>query len=171
MTMSNKLFLITALMVGMNTFTYDAVGLKNETTNILNFAQTLEQQPTTAVNSKVAQWLQKGLANENYTTRFSNETIIEIARILNNNPTTEAKIIALLTILADKEAAALENAKKNEDKSFVVECMMGACTAVIIYAILCTDMPRILLRIAKHDDIIEYHQLGEWTLIRRFKAF
>src|SRR5258708_22290812 len=114
MTISKKLFLIATIAIGIpfNTFTYDAVGLKNEVATASNFVQTLEQQPT-AENRKVAKWLKKGLANKNYSSSFSNETVIEIARIVNSNATPQEKVTNLLTVIATEKAAALKDSKKD----------------------------------------------------------
>ena len=155
---------MTALAVGMNTVTYDAVGLKKEATKGLNFAQTLEQQPTTATNTKVAQWLKKGLSNENYSKRFNNVTVIEIARIIDNNSTTEATVTALLMVLLDKKTSTLKNTEENEDNglAFTAGFLLGAS------AILCAYYWSNLVRMLQHGDIIEYYQVGDWTFTKRF---
>jgi len=165
MTISNKLVLIATLAVSINTCAYDAVGLKSEATKGLNFAQTLAQQPTTAINAKVAQWLQKGLANQDYSSRFNNETVIEIARIVENNPTTEAKVTQLLAVLADEEAAAAKEAKKavkrerkwaqSRDKGAFIQGAM-TCTLAMMAAYMILDLARMDLNffIKKHDNAL-----------------
>ena len=155
-------------MPGAHTVAYDTVGLKSEATNILNFAQTLEQQPTTVTNSKVAQWLQKGLSNKDYSTSFNNETVIEIARIIDNTPTTEVKVTALLAVLANQEAAALKDAKKHikrqrkfaqEDskRALIAGAILSAC--VIGYGYMLADL--VIFNIQHHINMHDWNLLAQ----------
>lgn|GEM_PF-6840529 len=114
MTISNKLFLMATLAISMNTcayYDYNCVGLKSEVIKILDFTQMIEQQAT-AASKKVVKWLKKGIIDES-PNRFSSQTVVEIAHIIEKNTTTtETKVASILLIIANKEASALAEAQK-----------------------------------------------------------
>src|SRR5690349_19727367 len=127
MTISKKLafFLTCALSMQFVSHAYDAVGLKTEVAQILDFTKECYKYNTPEAKN-IAEWLEKNI--DEYNTVLRNADVIAIAKTLNANTTIDAKLMIISQIMVAKaklaEQHAIDQAKwANDNKECVAKAM------------------------------------------------
>lgn len=113
MTFSKKLALIFTCALGMQSIcqAYDAVGLKAEVAQILDFIKELDKHDTNEACT-VAGWLERNLIAQ-YTDYLTNLDIIAIAKTVTTNITLDAKLTVISRIMLEKAEEAQRAAEQN----------------------------------------------------------
>ena len=112
MTISKKLTLIITCALGMQFVcqAYDAVGLKAEVAQILDFIKELDKQHSAEICT-VAGWLDTNIAAE-YNSILNNLDIITIAKTATANITLDAKLTVISQIMISKAQQAQQSAEQ-----------------------------------------------------------
>lgn len=133
MTISKKLLITGALILGMQPImhAYDTNACGNETTQMLDFAQTLRQ-----VNNKdalnLAQWLEQQVCDTSYNVQDCD--IVAITHVINNpNLTIPSKISVLSQTMTNQKSKYRKNVAANIAAAAFMTVSVGSMMALIVY--------------------------------------